>query len=212
MQPDSEAAFLDGIAADEGERARFATFDRLLLETAAHTNLVARSSIPARWQRHYADSAQLLPCIPAAAGTLLDIGSGAGFPGIVLAILATARRPALRITLCDSVGKKASFLRKAVDGLELANAEVIEGRIEALAPARRFDAITARAVTALPDLLALAAPRLAAGGLMVFPKGRRAQEEVDAARERWSFDVEQVPSGTDPSARILLIRAPKRTA
>lgn len=188
----------------------FRDFDEELLATSQHTNLVARASLDDRWLRHYADSAQIAPLLPEGATQLLDIGSGAGFPGLVLALLAQERWPSLRCTLCDSVGKKAAFLMRVAQKVQLARTRVISGRVEALPASETFNVITARAVTALPALLGFAAPRLAPGGLMIFPKGQRAEQELDQAREQWSFDWDGVTSHTDDQARILLIRNPKR--
>ena len=94
--------------------------------------------------------------------------------------------------------KKAAFLKQVAQKAQLNSIQVTSDRVERMPGSRAFDLITARAVTALPALMELAIPRLAPGGLMLFPKGRRAQQEVDAAREQWSFDLEAVPSRTDP--------------
>lgn len=210
MPPDGREGFFRAIGADAVEQERFVAFDRELLATSAHTNIVARSSLDSRWNRHYLDSAQIFACLPQNAACLLDIGSGAGFPGAVLAILAAGRRPQLSLTLCDSVGKKVAFLRRSVAAAGLANTNFTSKRVEALEPDHPFDVITARAVTALGGLLELAVPHLAPGGLMIFPKGRRVELELDEAREQWSFDLETRSSMTDDEARILLITAPKR--
>lgn len=212
MPLDSKEAFWRSIEATEREIRRFDIYDDALVETSAHTNLVARKGLPERWKRHYADSAQLWALLPEKARTALDFGSGAGFPGLVLSIMADERRPEMSWTLCDSVGKKAAFLRSVAHKADLSRCNVLSGRVEALAQAGGYDLITARAVTALPGLLTLAAPLLASGGTMIFPKGQRAQQEVDAAREQWSFTLETVPSQTDRDAAILVIRAPMRTS
>ena len=210
MQPDPSEAFLRAIGACARELTLFRGFDRMLAQTQSHTNLIARSTWEQRWDRHYRDSAQLFPLIPARTRRLLDIGSGAGFPGIPLAILALQRAPQLHLHLAESVGKKARFLEEVATSLPLANVTVLNERIDARGGAHEFDLITARAVTALPDLLALAAPRLARGGCLLFPKGRRAQEELDAAAKQWSFSITATASETDPQARILAIRELKR--
>lgn len=210
MLPEQAEGFFAAIGASETERLRFEAYDRELLATSAHTNLIARATLPDRWQRHYADSAQLADLLPADADSLLDIGSGAGFPGMVIAILAQDRLPRLRLTLCDSVGKKAAFLTRVAENAALTRLQVIHGRVENLPASSTFAVVTARAVTALPALLALAAPRLDPDGVLVFPKGQRAEEELDRAREQWSFECESVASRTDRAARILLIRSPER--
>lgn len=191
-------------------RERFSRFDALLCETLNHTNLIARSSRDERWHRHYMDSAQLFDLIPVEARTLLDIGSGGGFPGIPLAIIAADRRSDLNFTLCESIGKKARFLESAKICCALGNLTVAHGRVEEVLFGERFDVVTARAVTNLDKLIDLGAPRLSDGGLLLLQKGRRAQQELDEARERWSFDVEIKPSTTDVEASTLLIQRPKR--
>lgn len=210
MQPSSFADLKQEFGLSDGGVERLRAIDEQLLATSEHTNLVARSSLPDRFERHYRDSLQLFTLLPETGTSLLDIGSGAGFPGLVLAALAEERLPHLLFLLCDSVGKKAAHLQLAAERAGLSNVAVSRERVEALPLKQRFDIITARAVTALPQLLSLAIPRLATGGLMIFPKGRRAQQEVDAAQEQWSFHCKSVASVTDPDAQILLIREPKR--
>ena len=210
MQLKSADDFYRSIEASEPERTALAAIDACFAQTAAHTNLVARSTLPERWFRHYADSAQLWPLVPDNAQTLLDIGSGGGFPGLVLGTFAEFRRGDMRCTLCESIQKKAAFLREAIHAGGLTRTSVAALRVEALPKVQHFDVITARAVTALPKLLDLAAPKLADGGTLLFPKGRRAEQELDEAREQWSLEVDQVPSATDPEASILVIRSPKR--
>ncbi len=205
------AAGFDNLAAEyalsEKEVAQLQRFDDLLMETAAHTNLVARSSLEDRFVRHYADSLQLWPLIPEEARTLCDIGSGGGFPGIVLAILSASRAPNRKVTLCDSVGKKARFLSDTAKALELPQTTIVNDRVEAFhVKHRTFDVITARAVAALPRLLELTAPILAKEGVLIFPKGRRADEELTAAETQWRFTLHRAPSHTDPDASILVLR------
>lgn len=184
------------------------TYDSALLETCAHTNLISRHTLADRWVRHYADSLQLLPLILKDTGSLLDIGSGAGFPGLILAIL--MRDHEINITLVDSVQKKARFLAETTQSLGLENVVCSSSRVEMFHMKQtRYDVITARAVTVLSDLLALAAPLLSPGGMLIFPKGRKAEEELTAARDRWRFEVNRVRSMTDPDATILIITQPE---
>ncbi len=190
------------------ELERLSAFDEHLLEVAEHTNLLSRSTIEERWERHYADSLQLWALVPDRARTLLDIGSGAGFPGLILACLAAERRPNLRFTLCDSVGKKGAFLTSSAERVGLANTVVRNARAETLRG--RFDVVTARAVMRLDRLLQLATPRLEAGGVMILPKGRAAEEEVREAKEGWRMTVERVESRTDSDATILVITEAER--
>lgn len=195
-------------ALTEGEAATLTAFDELFLRTVEHTNLVARSTLADRATRHYEDALQLWPLLPPYVGSLLDVGSGGGFPGVVLACLARFRRPGMRVVLCDSVTKKAGFLSEAVDALGLTNTTVTASRAEALT--ERFDVVTARAVTALPRLLTLTVPRLNEGGTLVLPKGRNADQELERAREEWRLTTERVGSRTDPDATILVITDPER--
>lgn len=185
------------------EASALATFDRLLLETNARTNLVSRPSVEDRWDRHYADSLQLWSLLPHREADVLDIGSGGGFPAIPLAILARERAAGLRFTLCESVGKKASFLRDAVATLSLSHATVRGERAERLR--ERFDVVTARAVTALPGLVELAADRLRPDGTLIAPKGRSAEAELAKASEAWRMTVRRATSATDPTATIFLL-------
>jgi 16S rRNA (guanine527-N7)-methyltransferase len=189
----------------EDQRTALRTYDAELLAVSAHTNLIARGTIPERWSRHYQDSAQLLPFLPLENARLLDLGAGAGFPGMVLRIL-TAERTGLRFTFCDSVQKKAAFLRQAAAKAGLPDVQVVDQRAETALRGERFDVVTARAVTSLSQLLALAGPLLAPGGMLIAPKGRRAQVELDEASEDWSFDLERHPSETDAEASILIMR------
>ncbi|RFB05421.1 16S rRNA (guanine(527)-N(7))-methyltransferase RsmG [Parvularcula marina] len=207
--PRSLDEFADRHALDAETRGLFAQYDERLLETAAHTNVISRNTLPDRWARHYEDSAQLFPLIREDATTLLDIGSGAGFPGLVLGILCRDRP--LKITLADSVGKKARFLAETAHALGLSNITVSSDRVESFHVKRMsFDVITARAVTALDGLLALASPLLAPGGMLIFPKGARADEELTAAATGWRFNHEKRASHTDPDASILILTEPER--
>lgn len=185
------------------ERDGLRKFDELFLQTQAHTNLIARSTIDDRWDRHVADSLQLWPLLPRGAATLLDIGSGGGFPALPLAILAASRRSDLRLTLCESIVKKAAFLREAAATIGLANVEVRPVRVETLT--QRFDVVTARAVAPLTRLLPLVVPRLSQGGVLIAPKGRNAESELEAARRDWRLDAKRVTSATDPEATILIL-------
>ena len=115
----------------------------MLLDSSSRHNLIARSTIEARWERHYFDSAQLLPLLPNTAKTLVDLGSGAGFPGLVLAALLSEKD--VHVTLIESTGKKAAFLRAAGEAMGLSNLKVIPMRIEAVKLPSPPDIITARA-------------------------------------------------------------------
>ena len=133
----------------------------------------------------------------------LDVGSGGGFPGLVVAILAAEKAPGLRVTLVDSDLRKAAFLTTVVRELGL-NTTVCSERIESLAPLGA-DVLSARALAPLPQLLAYAARHLAEGGLAILPKGATHERELASALEHWRFSVQKHPSRTDPDAVLLVL-------
>ncbi len=177
---------------------RLDIFASLLLRWNARINLIARSDEPHLRSRHIADSLQLAALIPANTQRATDLGSGAGFPGLILAI-ATG----VFFDLVESDQRKAAFLREAIRATA-APAQVHAKRIEAvgLAPAAL---VTARALAPLSTLLALAAPLLDAGGVCLFPKGENAEEELRLAAAAWTMRVERHISRTDRSGVVLRI-------
>lgn len=208
MQADLSALARD-FELSPGTVARLSTFDALLVDTNTTINLVARPSLDDRVERHFRDSAQLFGLIPDSATSLMDIGAGGGFPGIVLAIMAFERRPALHFTLVESIGKKARFLSEVAAACDLPNVTVENARAELFhVKQQRWDVITARAVTALPKLIGLAAPLLSPNGVLIFPKGEKAEQELTAAAEGWRFDQTNHPSITHDRAKILVISNP----
>jgi 16S rRNA (guanine527-N7)-methyltransferase len=192
---------------------RLDTFVELLLSWQRTTNLIAASTIPHLWTRHIADSLQLLDLAPDAR-VWVDLGSGAGFPGLAIAI-ALAEKPGAMVHLIDSNKKKAAFLREAqrVTG---APAEVHIQRIEDFANSftAPLDAVTSRAVAPLKLLLNQSFPLLGKSGAMgLFPKGQHAElelKEVRAVKTSWKMNATLVPSRTDPAARIVVIRDVER--
>ena len=185
-------------------RERLEIYESLLRQRQQRTNLVSAASLPALWTRHFFDSAQLAPLLADdPEGHTVDVGSGAGFPGMVLAILDGSRR----VSLVEANGKRCVFLREvaAATGTRVS---VIEGRLEApdvraaLPPA---GTIVARACAPLVDLLGLVFPVLESHTYCIFPKGRRYRSELDEARRRWEFGADIVPSETAAEARILRI-------
>lgn len=173
-------------------------FAALVLRWNRTVNLIARRDEPDLWTRHIADSLQLVPLLRQRPERAIDLGSGGGFPGLVLAI-ATA----IPFDLIESDQRKSAFLREAAR-LTGASATVHAMRIEAsaLSPA---PLVIARALAPLPVLLGLAAPKLAEGGVCLFLKGKNATAELTAADPQWHMRVERFPSRTDPSASILRI-------
>lgn len=180
------------------------TFTRLEQFTAqalrwnAAINLVSKSTVPMIWQRHIWDSAQLF-ALGNPAETWLDIGSGGGFPGIVLAIMG-----AQKMVLVESDQRKAAFLREMARQFSLP-VVVHAKRIDQIGPLNA-KTVSARALASLTDLLAHATPHLAQDGVAVFPKGRGFDAEIEAAQTKWRFDVETYPSKTDENAAVLVIK------
>jgi 16S rRNA (guanine527-N7)-methyltransferase len=171
-------------------------------------NLVSKASLPDLWSRHIVDSAQVFSLCPQDAKRWLDIGSGGGFPGIVVSVLARDVKPNMRTVLVESDRRKAAFLREACRLLSL-DADVRADRIESLSP-QQADVLSARALAPLSALLGFAEQHLAETGVALFPKGDKYESELNNARKSWSFDARVVPSLLEPSAAILEIRKIKR--
>jgi len=167
-------------------------------------NLVSENTLGDVWSRHIADSLQLSTLAPDAK-TWLDLGSGAGFPGMVVAI-ALAEIPGAAVHLIESNARKCAFLRHAARTTG-AKAQVHEGRIEELSPqfTGAIEVVTARALAPLSRLFRWTQPLIAGGAVGLFPKGREFQAELTEARKSWRFTVEMLPSQTDSHARILRI-------
>jgi len=178
---------------------------KLLLDWQRRMNLVARSTIPTLWIRHIADSLQLLDLAPQARNWV-DLGSGAGFPGLVIAA-ALAKEPGASIHLVESNGKKANFLREAARHIEVP-ATVHHLRIEEFAKQFRdnADVITARALAPLSEILALAYPLSKTGAQGLFLKGQDVGSELTEASKYWKFEPVLVPSKTSPNSRIVSVR------
>jgi len=164
-------------------------------------NLVSRNTIEDVWVRHVLDSAQLAALIPDGTKTLTDLGSGAGFPGLVVAAL----RPDLEVALIESDARKAAFLGEAARRMTLAKPpKIVVGRIEAVAPAPA-DVITARALAPLGPLLAWADRHRTAPAICLFHKGKGWQAEVTEAMKEWDIPHQTFTSVTDLDAVILRI-------
>ena len=188
----------DPVALTPEATERLSTFAALLRQWNRRINLVAPADIDDLWRRHILDSAQLAELIPPAPDSFADLGSGAGFPGLVLAIV--SGRP---VHLVESDQRKAAFLREAAR-LTGAAATIHAVRAEAVAlPPQAL--VTARALAPLPTLLAWAAPLLAADGICLFPKGRGVEAELTAAAAGWHMRVERLSSRLEPGATILRI-------
>lgn len=172
-------------------------FVALLREENARQNLVSAATMANAWERHVVDSAQLVRFEPFAAASWVDIGSGAGLPGIVVATMVEGP-----VTLVEPRRLRADFLHKACESLDLsasvgcAKVERVEGR---------FDVITARAVAALPQLLKISAHLSTRNTVWALPKGRSGKAELAEASRNWQFDAREEPSCTDPQSTILVL-------
>jgi 16S rRNA (guanine527-N7)-methyltransferase len=175
--------------------ARLEAFSALLTKWQKAINLVAPASLPDLWRRHILDSGQLARLAPLDA-LWLDLGSGAGFPGLVLAILG-----AREVRLVESDARKCAFLREAAR-ITSAPVTVVNARIEDIAPFAA-DVVTARALAPLAKLLGFAAPFLAPHSLALFPKGLDVEGELTQAYKNWRMKAERHPSLTDSRATIL---------
>ena len=185
--------------------SRLEIFDDHLVAWSGHTNLVARSTLGDRWRRHYADSLQLYPLFPKKVEHVLDLGSGAGFPGMVLAIMLAELQPQATITLVDSTAKKTRFLSEIIEKTSLTQTFVEAVRIEQFKPRHRADLVTARALSPLPKLLELVHPLMAKRARCLFLKGKRYREELMEAKCLWQLQAIPHNSRTDPEAAILEI-------
>jgi 16S rRNA (guanine527-N7)-methyltransferase len=172
----------------------------LLREESTKQNLVSSSTLDTLWQRHVLDSAQLVKFAPAPESSWADIGSGAGLPGMVIAILVSGP-----VLLIEPRRLRADFLRRATAELGLESRVMVAAtKVERVTGA--FDVITARAVAELDKLLKISTHLSTRKSLWVLPKGRSAESELAQARRNWHCDAELVPSRTDPESRILLLR------
>lgn len=182
---------------------RLQAFEQLFLKWNRSINLAAPSTLDDVWRRHILDSAQLARIAPAAT-RWVDLGSGGGFPGLVLGFL-LQERPGASIDLVESNRKKASFLQSVIGQFSLP-ARVLAKRIDdSYALVSAPEIVTARALAALPDLLDLAAPWLTKGARAMFHKGRDYRAEVEESTHRWAFDLVEHSSMTDPHGVVLEI-------
>lgn len=196
----------DRLAQVAGRHVSRETLEKLeiyanLLRAAAETqNLVSRGTLDSLWDRHILDSAQLARFEPRDGASWADIGSGAGLPGIVIALLVSGP-----VTLIEPRRLRAQFLEDCVDRLGLGErVSVFPGKAERADG--RFDVLTARAVAPLDRLLGLSTHLSTGKAIWLLPKGRSAQSELAEAQRNWHCDARSVPSSTDPSSEILLIR------
>ncbi|UCD76297.1 MAG: 16S rRNA (guanine(527)-N(7))-methyltransferase RsmG [Phycisphaerales bacterium] len=209
----AEAGSLD-IAFDPGDLDRLSRYLAMLFHANRHMNLTAVRDADEAWMRHIFDSLTLVPYIASAdAKCVIDVGSGAGLPGMVLAIA----MPQVRFTLLESTGKKARFLEAVARVLDLDNIAVVNDRAESVGRDRanhreKYEIVTARAVGGLPVLLELTIPLAVMGGHVLAVKGRRAKEEINSAQAALRLlharvvDTVRTPTGT-----IVIVEKQRRT-
>lgn len=178
--------------------ARLILYVDVLRKWTARINLVSRASLADVWRRHILDSAQLLP-LGADHGSWLDLGSGAGLPGLIIAIMGVSD-----VHLVESDSRKCAFLREAARITET-TVTIHNRRIEDLTPLPAAT-ISARALADLPTLLTLAAPHITTDTVLLLPKGQDVADELTAAAKCWIMSAEQIPSRSDDSGIVLRLK------
>lgn len=177
-------------------------YEALLRAEAPNQNLIAASTFDTLWARHFVDSAQLVPLASdAPRGTWLDVGSGAGLPGIVAGILLD--RP---VMLVEPRARRVEFLQRVISELGLTRVVVQQSRVETYHPTNRVAIVSARAVAELSQLLASTAHCTDSSTIWLLPKGRNAQSEVEAAQAKWQGVFHVEPSITQPDSGIVVAR------
>ena len=179
---------------------RLDIFAKLVEKWNPKINLVSKTDVESLWDRHIVDSIQIagLSHVP---GAWVDLGSGGGFPSIVVAVVRNIKSPQHMVCV-ESDERKCAFLRTAARELGLV-VDVQNTRIEDMHVAQPFETVSARALAPLPKLLEYSLPVLERSGCAIFPKGKKWKEEVRAAERSWSFDLDVINSLTDPEAAIL---------
>jgi len=196
----SEAGFAERLSVSPEQRVRLRAYVELLGKWNKKINLVAASTLADVWRRHILDSVQLLALLPPGTETLVDLGSGAGLPGLILALMGVPE-----VHLVESDTRKVAFLREAarITGTKL---NIHAARIEAV-DAIAADIVTARALAPLPGLLEYSSRFLKPGGSCYFLKGQRWTEEVAEARRHWQFVFSEFPSLSEASSAVLKLES-----
>ncbi len=178
-------------------------FGEILRAESTRQNLISAASFDELWTRHFVDSAQLIPlAADAGEGAWVDVGTGAGMPGLVVAILID--RP---VVMVEPRIRRVEFLRAAAEQLGIANrSTVVHGKIESYQPKQKAAIVSARAVAALPDLFRTTAHCTDSSTIWLLPKGRSVQSEVEAARAKWQGAFHVEPSITSPESGIVVAR------
>jgi 16S rRNA (guanine527-N7)-methyltransferase len=203
MEGFGQAEFEAAVDVSRETSERLATYVRLLEEWRSRINLVSASTMPDIWHRHIYDSAQIFALLPPPAAPLVDIGSGAGFPGLVLAMMGVPE-----VHLIEADGRKCAFLSEVIQATEI-NVRVHNERAEQMKPIAA-QAVTARALAPLGKLLGYVAPFLGKNGTALLSKGKSWQEELTEARRTWKMTVDSIPSLSSDSGVILRIKDLRR--
>ncbi len=199
--------FADAFSVSRETLDKLKTYELELKRWQKAVNLVSPTTLDQIWHRHFADSAQLASLLPGSARHSVDIGSGGGFPGLVLAVLCQSRRD-FRVTLVESDTRKAAFLRETARRMEIP-VEILSTRIESDASVNQLndvDTITARAFAPFDRLFGLVSPVFGSDTVGLFLKGRDVDREIEDAASNWSFDIELHESLTDSGGRIAIVR------
>ena len=182
---------------------RLKVYEGLLQKWNPKINLVSKSTLADAWIRHFMDSAQIWYMAENNPQHWLDIGAGAGFPGLVVAAIAAEKSPEMRVTLVESDQRKSVFLRTVAREMGV-KVDVITSRIEAIPPLNA-DVLSARALASLPELLEFAEKHRKPEGVCLFPKGTNVDSELTRAAKTWHISYETLPSTTDSNAVVLRI-------
>lgn len=208
MSDATSGGVLGGVNVSRETLTRLEQYDALLRKWNPAINLVSPRSLDELWSRHIVDSAQLFALIQPRTGLWVDLGSGGGFPALVVATLALELAPALEVVLVESDRRKSAFLMTVIRELGL-NARVIAERIEAVAPLGA-DILSARALAPLSMLLEFSDRHLGVDGVCIFPKGESWRDELAEVDKSWSFELDCHPSETDSAAQILILKGVTR--
>ncbi len=200
LPPLGPAGFAEATGVSRETLLRLEGYATLLAKWQKAINLVAKDSLSDLWRRHMLDSASLWPVIPSASRVLVDFGSGAGFPGLVLAIMGFPE-----VHLVESDTRKSAFLSEAVRLFAPGAVIVHRDRIETMEPIGA-DVVTARALADLDTLLGYAARFVKSGGVCLFLKGRKAEDELTLAGQRWTMSVERFPNPAESSGIVFRIK------
>ena len=197
---EDEAADWLAVRVPRGTMATIATFVTMIIDEMPRQNLIAASTAAHIWSRHIVDSAQLVPLAPPGSSSWIDLGSGAGFPGIIAALMC----PGMTVTLVESRRKRIDFLVAVVDALGLTERVTVAGQRLEMLDARPHDVISARAFAPLDRLLPLAHRFSHRETGWLLPKGRSAASELEAVSASWQGAFRVVPSMTDSEAAIIV--------